>query len=138
MRIEIGPYSEGRKLDIHIDEWDTWNLDHTLALIIVPCLKQLRDTNHGHPSDLTEEEWINIQNKMIWAFEQILDNDNEDQFFSGKADIYFEEIPGTDLSELKRGPKDTFKLDYEGLARHREMIQEGLDLFAKYFRDLWD
>jgi hypothetical protein len=34
---------------IKIDRWDTWSMDHTLAHIILPMLKQLRDTKHGSP-----------------------------------------------------------------------------------------
>ena len=38
-----------RKVKIRIDNYDTWNMDSTLALIIVPMLKQLRETKHGAP-----------------------------------------------------------------------------------------
>lgn len=38
-----------RKISIRIDRHDTWSMDHTLALIIVPMLKQLRATKHGSP-----------------------------------------------------------------------------------------
>ena len=38
-----------RKIKIHIDKWDTWGMDHTLAHIILPMLKQLRDTKQGCP-----------------------------------------------------------------------------------------
>ena len=44
---------------IKIDRWDTWSMDHTLADIILPMLKQLRDSKHGSPQvdleDLPEE-----------------------------------------------------------------------------------
>ena len=36
-----------RKIKIHIDDYDTWSMDHTLALIILPMLKQLKATKHG-------------------------------------------------------------------------------------------
>ena len=36
-----------RKQEIHIDYWDTWSMDHTLAPIILPMLKQLKETKHG-------------------------------------------------------------------------------------------
>lgn len=107
MKVEIGPYGKSRKVEIQIDKWDTWNMDHTLALIIHPMLIQLRDTNHGYPSELTNEEWIEIQNKMIWSFEQII---NDGQW---------------DLSP-------------EYYKEHQNKVQEGLDLFGKYFRSLWD
>lgn len=32
---------------VKIDKWDSWSMDSTLAQIILPMLKQLRDTNHG-------------------------------------------------------------------------------------------
>jgi len=38
-----------RKIKIRIDKYDTWSMDHTLAHIVLPMLKQLRDTKHGSP-----------------------------------------------------------------------------------------
>ncbi len=38
-----------RKIKVHIDKFDTWSMDYTLAHIILPMLKQLRDTKHGYP-----------------------------------------------------------------------------------------
>lgn len=38
-----------RKVKIHIDEYDTWSLDHTASLIILPMLIQLKETKHGSP-----------------------------------------------------------------------------------------
>ena len=38
------------KIDyIKIDYWDTWSMDNTLAPIILPMLKQIRDTKQGSP-----------------------------------------------------------------------------------------
>ena len=120
MKIEIGPSADiglrpqgFRKVDIQIDPWDTWGLDHTLSLIIVPCLKQLKATSHGYPSDLTVEKWDEIQDKMIWTFEQLAKDD----------DLLF------DVDELNC---------IEKTQKDNEKIQEGLDFFSKYFRDLWD
>ena len=37
-----------RKINyVKIDRWDTWGMDHTLAKIVLPMLKQLKDTKHG-------------------------------------------------------------------------------------------
>jgi len=38
-----------RKIKVHIDRWDTWGMDSTLAHIILPMLKQLKATKHGSP-----------------------------------------------------------------------------------------
>ena len=36
-----------RKIKVKIDPWDTWNMDHTLALIVLPMLRQLKEKQHG-------------------------------------------------------------------------------------------
>ena len=38
-----------RKIEVRIDKYDTWNMDNTLAHIILPMLKQLKETKHGSP-----------------------------------------------------------------------------------------
>ena len=44
---------------VKIDPWDTWNMYNTLADIILPMLKQLKETKHGSPvvalEDVPEE-----------------------------------------------------------------------------------
>ena len=39
---------------VKIDRWDTWSMDYTLSHIIVPMLKQLKETKHGAP--FTDDE----------------------------------------------------------------------------------
>ena len=36
----------GQKISVRIDRWDTWSIDTTLAHIIVPMLKQLKESKH--------------------------------------------------------------------------------------------
>lgn len=36
-----------RKIKVRIDPWDTWSMDDTLGYIILPMLKQLKETQHG-------------------------------------------------------------------------------------------
>ena len=44
---------------VKLHKYDSWNADHTLALIILPLLKQLKETKHGAPhvddEDVPEE-----------------------------------------------------------------------------------
>lgn len=44
------------KIDyVKIDYWDTWSMDNTLAPIILPMLRRLRETKHGsHMVDLVD------------------------------------------------------------------------------------
>ena len=155
-----------RKIDIQIDKWDTWGMDHTLAMIIVPMLKQLKETTHGYPANFTYEDqhygpqllfegegwefpddgfeqWEATLDKMIWAFEQVLDEHWEDQYRTGEIDFQFEKIDETDekgrpYSIMVDGPNHTLETDWDGIKRHRERMQEGFDLFARYYEGLWD
>lgn len=142
MKVTLGNYRKngsGRTEKIQIDKWDSWSADHTLALIAAPLLKQLRDTTHGYPGEkgMTMAKWKKILDKMIWSFEQITDDDNESQFYSGEIDWIETPLPNGDV-RCTKGPNDTFKVDMKGMAKHNKKIQDGLDLFGKYFRSLWD
>lgn len=58
MKVNIGPFPKGhltaRRIDIQIDKYDTWNMYHTLALIIYPMLIQLKETKHGVPGEFAD------------------------------------------------------------------------------------
>ena len=81
--------------------------------------------------------------EMIWAFEQ-LTIDWEEQFHSGVHDTVW--VPSKELDakgkpvtyQMKKGPKDTWKWDKKGWTKHSARIDNGLRLFGKYYRALWD
>lgn len=161
--------NEDRELIIRIDNYDTWSMDRTLARIIIPMLKQLKATKHGIPSDMpflnqtsnsgqasfafykegddlafsaAEYEWDIVMDKMIYAFEHIVDDSWEQGFSSGVHDMI--DVPEYDANgnilwyTSERGPNDTYTCDYEGIAEVQKRIQEGLGLFAKHYGSLWD
>ena len=39
---------------VKIDHYDTWSMDYTLSKIVLPMLKQLKETKHGSPN--TDDE----------------------------------------------------------------------------------
>lgn len=159
MKVYIGRYPKGeqeRKVRIRIDKWDTWNMDHTLALIIVPMLEQLQATKHGSPrvddEDVPEhlkstapgardncEEWESdnnlhlrwdwVINEILWAMQQIASDGNEDQFYDHSE---------VDESESLMMQVKKMKIDREGLKAHQDRVQNGCRLFGKYFQALWD
>jgi len=155
-----------RKVEVKIDNYDTWNADQTLALIIVPLLHQLRHDKYGYclvddkdvpkhlrstaAPELTEEQkntgqydelaearWNWVLDEMIWAFEQHADDNWEEQYYSGESDLKI--VPSQDgqLSELVKGPNDTFKVDEKGKKAHLARMHRGRMLFAKYYSNLW-
>ena len=50
-----------RKIKIHIDNYDVWSMDHTLALITLPMLKKLKEVQHGYPMVDAEDVPYNLQ-----------------------------------------------------------------------------
>ena len=120
-------YSPKQRTSIKIHKYDTWSMDHTLAMIIHPMLVQLKATTHGYPSELTEERWNEILDEMIWAFEQKCKDDWEDEYYGKWI---------TDKDKILSGHFDS--IDHDGLKEHQERITQGLKLFGKYYENLWD
>jgi hypothetical protein len=128
MRVRIGPYRKNRATRVEIEPHDTWSMDCTLAMIIHPMLVQLKATQHGHPSNLTEQEWDQILDEMIWAFEQKCRDHWEDDYY------------GDYVEDQKNGSMvGSFKwIDHEGLKTHQERMTNGFKLFGEYYENLWD
>lgn len=151
---------------VKIDHWDTWSMDHTLAFIILPMLKQLKATKHGSPlvddedvpdylksmnAPRCENEWDTDDNffkrweyvldEIIWSFEQ-LNIEWEDQYKSGVSDTVWVEsdevYEGDTCYEMKQGPNHTMIYDWEGMKKHGDRIQNGFTLFGLFYRNLWE
>ena len=140
---------------VKIDRWDTWSMDYSLSFIIVPMLKQLKETKHGAPfvddEDVPEElkstsappkendydtdenhfkRWDWALNEMIWAFEQNLDTNSEEKFFDHAEWDEKEKDFGKNLHKIK--------IDQPGLKAHQDRKANGFRLFGKYYQGLWD
>ena len=114
---------------------DIYNLDSTIARFILPRLKFFRKKICSCPYGFTLEEWKDILDKMILAFELILDK-SEPNF--GEHKCHIEKI-NDKLSKLVEDSDSTFDTEaYRKWHKDRQKtIEEGLKLFAEYFQDLW-
>tara|TARA_Y100000389_G_C17386272_1_gene477203 strand:- start:383 stop:892 length:510 start_codon:yes stop_codon:yes gene_type:complete len=122
--VKLGNPSRKNKAEtIIIDDFDVWNLDHTLALIIVPALKVLKKKKQGAPFVKNEDvpkhlraadeemkindagggdtdkhyfdRWDWVIDEMIWAFQQKLE-DWEESYCSGETDVNWIKIKEKD------------------------------------------
>lgn len=158
MLVKIGPYKENkdRKIKVKIHDYDTWNGDETLALVILPLLKKIRKNKISAPlvdnSDLPkelaakdedefwEDRWHYVLDEMIWTFTQLLPEvDWESQFHSGNIDFEFMEIEenGKKMYKMVEGPNHTAEFDQEGYTKYNDRINNGMRLFGRYCRCLW-
>ena len=111
---------------IKVDNYDTWNADYTLATIILPVLKGVKETKFSiHRiddedvpdeiksmnaprvkcewdwDDFCENRWDYVLDEMIWTFGELIKNEDSDNI------------------------------------SHQNRITNGLRLFGKYYRGLW-
>jgi hypothetical protein len=167
MKVFIGKYPKKadreQKVKVQIDPWDTWNMDTTLAHIVVPMLKQLYEKKHGAPyvddedvpehlrksaAPPTENEWETDDNhfkrwdwvmeEMIFAFESKL-IDWEDTFWKVHPELDFTKHPEDEGKEvIPVRWKTEGECDREGRAKYQARVTNGFRLFGKYYEGLWD
>lgn len=151
-----------RTIKVHIDAWDTWSMDHTLAYIITPMLKQLKETKHGAPfvddEDVPEElkstsappkeneydtdanhfkRWDYVLDEMIWAFEQN-NLDEEPEFWIEKPEgMYFEPCEDNPKLTTMKYDKEG-KFDHDAYNAYHDRKANGFRLFGRYYANLWD
>ena len=150
-----------QKINVRIDRWDTWSMDHTLGPIILPMLVQLKRDKHGAPNvdhaDVPKElraskkqrtkydkkgeldpnhfkRWDWILDEMIWAFNQKCRDDWEGDYYE------YKEVDPKDATE---GTESLFGLklvweDREASNAHQARMTNGFRLFGVYFENLWD
>jgi hypothetical protein len=176
MKVNIRNFHKGpneRKVEVTVEKWDTYSMDHTAALLILPLLLQLKQTKHGVPSGLVTrnggdmdnnlcfdfiaedenavfdklcDQWDEILDKMIWSFQQIVDDSYDSKYHHGHMKLGWKPIEITHPTTrtvskayemVDENPGEHW-YDHVGHTLHEERIQEGLELFGKYYRNLWD
>jgi len=101
MKINIGKYKKSgeQNMRIVIDPYDTWNMDSTLAHIILPMLIQLRQTKQGSPM-IDDEDVPHLPKKGISSNENnqydLFSSDEQDELFWDQYHVRWEWV----LSEM--------------------------------------
>jgi len=150
-------HSKQKRIEyVKLDPYDVWSVDHTLSIIAVPLLKRLKEVKHGaphvdladvpkhlHPTKAQQKKFKNlgdtdpkfferfdwVLDEMIWAHEQIISDDGDGQFYD-HTESRKEKDFDKSISKIK--------VDRKGLDAYHKRIENGLRLFGKYYRNLWD
>jgi hypothetical protein len=140
--VTINPLIKNReqKINVRIDDWDTWSADVTLSHIIYPLLLKIKEDKFGTPYTDREDapddviyddniedndwdrpfnamRWHYILNEMIFAFDKIRDDEWD-------LEIY----------ERHQGWSEEATSERDDVQKR---INNGLRLFAKYYQSLW-
>lgn len=134
-----------------------WNADDTMAKFILALLKEFKKSNRwGYPNrdeeTNTPEKWEAILDRLIYTFDQLA-HDYPDSPHNKAYIRMNQEHPNQWGFVMKESKDGCHRLEekhsdiYDQYITpevkdkekaYQEDLQEGLMLFAKYFRDLWD
>lgn len=96
-----------------LKEWgfsdsETWALDSVICQFVLPRLKRFKEIHGGYPMGMTDDKWVEILDKMIFALDWSLTCDEK-------------------CATLSQHEQKAMWKRYE----------KGINLFAEYFRHLW-
>lgn len=155
MKVYIGDYpglksKKPRRIDIKIHSWDHYSADHTIALIVYPLLVEFKKKAKawgGAPSCLINEKdgknaqkiafkkWLEIIDKIIFSFKEIANNlPGEKKAFKKNGKKYKTEKCENGTHKIV---ETGFDFDVNKWEEYNSKIQEGLELFGKYYTNLW-
>lgn len=154
-----------RHVYVRIDHYDSWNADHTLSLIALPLLRQLKATKHGAPHVDDEDvppglglrsteapakendwdvdanhfdRWEWVLDEIIWAHQQEA-HDNPGEQECWQHDLPDPNWPYPKLSESRLDQMlGNTSCDDAKLQAFHQRKQNGFRLFGKYYQALWD
>jgi len=165
MKAKIGKYLKNKKskVSVEIDHFDTYSLDYTLALIILPALIALKNSkqgipiefgdvggdqsslqmcfdfyneSHGEAFEIGIEKWEEVLDKIIWSFQQIAEDNYSNLYHHGEEQFSVKTNKEGNYELINLNPHGYWH-DTEGHDLHESRIQEGLELFGKYYTTLW-
>lgn len=129
-------------------DYDIFDLDYWLVRLLPQAIRTLESKLHGHPYDITEEEWRKYLIEMATHFENYnAEWGNPVDLPSFSIQEIFEKngvkLHRLGIDEVKNQDyKEKHKLWLEEEKKHNEYIKEelhkGLSMLEARFGDLWD
>lgn len=117
-----------RRVRVHIHRYDTWNMDTTLAHVILPMLDQLRSTKHGSPHVDDEDVPAHLRSTAALPKENDWDTDSN---WHARWEWVLDHMIEAFNSKLDEDADDSDPAV-------QRLRTEGFRLFGKYYEALWD
>ena len=135
-----------QRIERGFDDTELWCLDRTIAKYALPRLVEFKKVVNGYPPECENfMDWVSIIDKMIYSLDHVANHekydDELDEKFGVDWDGYFEmkKLPNGDYEIVhgKNYNEETMAAYREAKEKEKDRIQEGLELFGKYFSHLW-
>ena len=124
-----------RKIQVRIDKYDTWSMDVTLSYIIIPMLKQLKETKHS-AADVDDKDVPKKLRSTSSPKKKKNEIDSDPAGLIEQNDNWFARWDWV-LDEMIWA----FSLNLEEDSwpeKHDKRMLNGFRLFGKYYQNLWD
>lgn len=157
MKVHIGEYPRYRfyhkwfglpveqKIKVSLDPWDTWNMDFTLAHIVLPMLKQLQATKQGS-AVVDDEDVPHLPKKLLASNESmqydLFASEEQDELswaqYVERWQWVLEEMIYAFDCKVNKDEVYMWEMTREELEQEQKRISNGFRLFGKYYEGLWD
>lgn len=145
-RIEKLAKYKQQRIERGFDDTELWNLEFTIAKYVLPRLIEFRKVMNGYPANVESfEKYQEMVDKMIYSFDHIVNEETYTEQLEKDLGVTWDGV-----FEMKKIPDGNYELlhtdkyNEELMKKYREeqmkegeKIDEGLELFGKYFRSLW-
>ena len=127
-----------RKVKIHIDDWDVWNLDSTLAQIMHPLFVQLKATKQGSgfvdDEDVPENLRTTSANQLT---QEEIDQGCTDHNFHARYIWMLDEVIWA-LGQSVKDSEPEYQLGKDSpFWQHQTRLTNGFRLMGKYWQSFW-
>lgn len=131
-----------RTVKVKVDTFDTWNLDNTLAHVIHPALvrfRQLSDERYGCMLTYDEDVPEYLKDLRLGCEKDGFTTDDNVSYHKLREYWVLDEMIFA-FGEISNGTENEpdITLGNDAYVAYHERINNGLLLFAKYYRSLWD
>jgi len=157
VKVHIGEYPRYRfyhkwfglpveqKIKVSLDPWDTWNMDFTLAHIVLPMLKQLQATKQGS-AVVDDEDVPHLPKKLLASNESmqydLFASEEQDELswaqYVERWQWVLEEMIYAFDCKVNKDEVYMWEMTREELEQEQKRISNGFRLFGKYYEGLWD
>ena len=121
---------------------DIWDIDRWFLSLIPNMLDEYIKIHNGYPSEMTDEEWVDIVQRLSKSFK------NADELTTEFVNPYAEEYLETLEMDFENGQlichankeldEKYHSCEKEKDAFMEKSLDEGMILFRKHLRSLWD